>query len=124
LKRTIHRLSYFVAGFLFILLILKDFFPNIFVSNDILFWGILLCVLTNFITNPNPILKKDKKRSLYSIFTTLSFLILVILLMLSGRESQSGITTHPIFWILAIAAVIKSIVKYQKFKRNNPNKVL
>ncbi|WP_096186029.1 hypothetical protein [Evansella halocellulosilytica] len=107
MKKKIDRIVFTVAGIFFILLIVKDYFPDIRISNTVIITALLLCVFIGLFTYTKPA-QSNQKTYLYRILLLLCFLFLITVLTLLDGESQSNIgLMNPIIWsFLAIVFYI------------------
>lgn len=99
------------------LLIIIDFFPNIYIDKNIFAIGVLLFgILSSILDKTLKSKSKTAKQSLIvSIIIPTALIIYLVLLTILGGSSQSGIgLNNPVVWLLYIAAILGGYIKYKK----------
>ncbi|WP_100013126.1 hypothetical protein [Lentibacillus sediminis] len=107
MKRKINLIITILAGIFFVLLLVKDFFPDISIDRTILIYGLLACVLLSILTWPEKS-EAEKASHLGKIASVSALFLLIFMLVLFGGESESGVG-HPLMWLIGLGVIIVAV---------------
>ena len=105
---------------LFLLLAIKDFFPNLMIFDSLTTFyiavSLIIFALLETILIYTIKIKLDKEYFWINIIAFSLFLLFVLICSLQGIKSQSGLVS-PVFFILVIYTVFETYKKYKDMKK-------